>query len=200
MDLFRQFATETRTNFRPAIKRAGLWLFIPLILMTVAVSVYFFVTLLSAGEEGAEVAEEVPIESLAAAHIQSFNCIHSGPEECEVYDQATDYLVRTSPEEGITYTPLNEDDPGEPQEDGTHQVVLEEDTSDEEWGAVAAAATLNGAANPSSVNENSVTRSDELTGHFFITDADDVSWRGEVAMELSEHGAVLSSVTYEEDG
>lgn len=197
MDIFREFSRETRANLRPALKTAGLLFCIPFFTIVLILSGYFIYMLLDNRGMGEDIAEQIPLESLVAAHVQSFNCIHDGPDECEVYNEATDYLVRTSPEEGMTYTPLNEDDPGEVQEDGTHLVVLSGDLSEDEWEALAESATLNGEANTSTVTENTVEPVSETAGQFLFSDSDDQQWLGQVELELNDSGVALSSITYE---
>lgn len=149
--------------------------------------------------------EDIPLGSYAAGNIEVFDCIYRGPEECPEYERSKEWVSGAATGE-LTYQPIEGDEaaPGDESGGGTLRVIDLQSLTDEEWHALAAGVTREGAANPGTVTENSVQTSDfspeEVSATATFTLPGDAPATGTMTFTLADSGVVLKSITYTEGG
>lgn len=95
-----------------------------------------------------------PLELYVPATYETFGCLAAGPSDCDRFD---DYVssVSASPV-AFTYSPLREDDPGNPNADGTHTITLDSTLTPEQWQALGTAVTQNQTLQGTQINPEEV--------------------------------------------
>ena len=196
MSLFREFTREVRRGAPRRVKIALLCLGIPLIIAAIIVGFKAWDAWSNSGIDGS-VMDKVPIPAMIAGDIQALDCIRAGEEACPQYNEAKDYLVRASAAEGVVYTPLaGQTNPGKAQDDGTIRLVLTSTMPADDWRAFAAAATLNGAANTTTVTNTTVTTTDRLSGTFKVPDPTGTVKTGTMTFSLAQSGLILDKIVF----
>lgn len=147
---------------------------------------------------------DIPLGSYAAGNVEVLYCIYQGADECPEYDRSKEWMGGATGG-SLTYEPLAGDTsaPGEDAGNGQRKVTDLQGLTDEEWHSIAAGMTLDGAANPGTVTENSTettsfsTEEVSATATFQISTEDDASPRtGTMTFTLVDSGVVLKSLTY----
>lgn len=179
--------------------RALKLVFVPMgvLLVLIAAGVGIFLLIVSRTTEVPEPGTtDVPLTAYASANAEAFACVEAGPEGCTNYSQSKNYLAAIISDEGLTYTPLTDSDPGETTSEGTKTVSITDDTADEQWQRVSAAVTKQGQATPSSWSF--VDAGEAATQLPFTIEADTGEIAGAMGFSTTDEQVHLTSVTFDE--
>lgn len=193
MDLLDGFKYDVQRTARPAILVALGSLTVLMVVGLVAVVIYGFTVARPTPPNALDA--DIPLPAYGSGVVQVFDCIHRGEAQCPEYQEAKDWLMSATIDSGLEYSPSSiADGPGEQTDSGTILVHLTPQTTEEEWAALAAVITHDGAINPSNVNEGNIVQQDDMIT--FVANTDSGTVQGAIQFNIEAERISLISIIY----
>lgn len=190
----RELLSEAVSDGISWLKAFGLLLAILVGGLTVIVGIIIFI-----GSRTIDVPEmmstDIPIEAYSTSNMETFVCV-AADDECSNYGPSKKYLSEVIGPGGLTYTPLNDTDPGEDTGQGTKTIDLTEATPDEEWQQVARAVTKDGVVTMD--NWGLTEAGAEGQRLPFVVQADSTVLHGTMVFGTDDDRVTLTSLTYDD--